>query len=139
MIFERTEEHHLSKKTHTSHQVQFFHSLKFSRWRLNPESGYDHVDLKAQLSQWVHYVFVLHGIDVGEGEGDRFTLYENAIPDGTLHHCNGTSNLAGPGTIVIGRRFVNQDDDYVSAVVDELLMWNRKLTQQEIQKIFDMN
>ena len=137
MIFKRTEDHHVTITTHTSHQVEFFQSLIFSRWRLNPESGYYHVDLAARLSQWAHYAFVLHGI--GEGEGDGFTLHENGVPVGTLNHSNGTWNVAGPGAMVIGKRYVNEDGDYVSVVVDELLMWNRKLTQPEIQQIFDMN
>ena len=119
--------------------MEIVHPLIFSRWRLNPESGYYYIDLTAQLSQWLHYAFVLHGTGIGIGEGDGFTLHENGVPVGTLKHCNGTWNVAGPGAMVIGRRFVNEDGDYASVVVDELLMWNRKLTQLEIQKIFDMN
>ena len=139
MTFKRTEDHYFTRTTHTSHQVQFFQSLIFSRWRLNPESGYYYVDLAAHLSQWVHYAFVLHGIGEGAGAGDGFTLHENVVPVGTLNHYNGAWNVAGPGTMVIGRRFVNEDGDYASVIVDELLLWNRKLTQPEIQKIFNLN
>ena len=137
MIFERTEDHYFTRTTHTSHRLEFIQPLNFSRWRLNPESGYYHIDLTAHLSQWAHYAFVLHGL--GEGEGDGFTLHENGVPVGTLNHCNGTWNVVGPGAMVIGKRFVNEDGDYASVVVDELLLWNWKLTQPEIQNIFNMN
>ena len=115
--------------------------LYFCRWRINPESGYSHIDVPAQVSQWVHHVFVLHRL--GDGEDDAFSLYENGVSVGTLIVVNGTVNQPGPGRMVIGRRIVVEVEDdyqfYASVVVDELLLWNRKLTQQEIQNIYDMN
>ena len=111
--------------------------LFFYRWRLNPASGYSHIDVPARLSQWVHHVFVLHHL--GEGEGDAFSLYVNGVSVGGFTVVSGNRNQPGPGRMVIGRRCVNDDGYYASVVVDELLLWNRKLTQQEIQSIYDMN
>ena len=45
----------------------------------------------------------------------------------------------GFGRMVIGRSYVNSDEEYASVVVDELLLWNRKLTQPEIMKIVTWN
>ena len=113
--------------------------LRFGRWRLNPVSGYSHIDVPAQLSQWVHHVFVLHHL--GDGEGDTFSLYENgASVRGFTVVVNGNGNQPGPGRLVIGRRSVYEEDGYyTSVVVDDLLLWNRELTQQEIQSLFNMN
>ena len=69
--------------------------------------------------------------------------------DGIVAYHDGTkvaedttkSNLpskSGQRRVFIGRRRVSHDQDYSSIVVDELTMWNRKLTPGEVTQIYDM-
>ena len=41
------------------------------------------------------------------------------------------------GTMVIGRQFVDRDWDYGSVMVDELTVWEEKLSQQEIMRLYN--
>ena len=43
----------------------------------------------------------------------------------------------GNGRLVIGKQYVDEDDKYVSMDLDELVFFNRKLTAQEVMKIYD--
>ena len=42
------------------------------------------------------------------------------------------------GHVVIGRRFVTSDKKYCSAMVDELMLWNRSLTIQEAEHLISI-
>ena len=39
---------------------------------------------------------------------------------------------SGEGKIVVGRKFVDDDDNYASVAVDELLFFNETLSDQDI-------
>ena len=41
----------------------------------------------------------------------------------------------GDGRIVIGRRFTGSDREYISVQVDELLLFNKTLSEEEIRKL----
>ena len=77
---------------------------------------------------------VYHGPNNGEG----FTVYHNGIGVAHDNFRSASSHNAGPGSMVIGRTFTDVDDEYASVCVDELTMWNRQLSFQEIQDIFNM-
>ena len=89
---------------------------------------------KLRTSGWFHVALVYHGPNDGEG----ITVYH----DGTQVEHDDTrynrSYTTGPGSMVIGRKYTNRDDYYTSVVVDELTMWNRQLSVQEIQDIFNL-
>ena len=38
--------------------------------------------------------------------------------------------------LVIGRRSSDEDEDYASAVVDELMFWNRRLTSEDVEEMY---
>ena len=103
-------------------------------WRLNVLNGVFKGDLPRQPG-WIHYAFVL-GV---RNETDGFTVYVNSVLATEVSKCSGEEFAPGSGAMVIGRCYPDFDSRYVSVVVDELLLWNRKLTQPEIQQIFNMN
>ena len=41
----------------------------------------------------------------------------------------------GPGNMVLGRTYTNEDIKYSNVLIDDLAMWNTKLTQEEIEEI----
>ena len=42
------------------------------------------------------------------------------------------------GRVVIGRRFVDEDGYYCSVTVDELMMWNRALSDAEVMSLYNL-
>ena len=45
------------------------------------------------------------------------------------------SSQSNTGQMVLGRGFTNVDDDYAYVLIDNLKMWNRKLTREEILQL----
>ena len=43
------------------------------------------------------------------------------------------------GDVVIGRKYVEEDRAYCSAMVDELMLWNRSLTKEEVENVMSQN
>ena len=43
---------------------------------------------------------------------------------------------ASSGKMIIGRKTVDANDFYTSVIVDELTLWNRSLTTQEINDMY---
>ncbi len=73
----------------------------------------------------------------GPAEGQGILLYVN----GTLVDSDDTWNqpgpfARGPGVMVLGRRHPDHGWQHSNASVDELAMWNRKLSAQEIADVF---
>ena len=42
------------------------------------------------------------------------------------------------GGVVIGRRYVETDQEYCSTMVDELMLWNRSLMSQEAEHLITL-
>ena len=42
------------------------------------------------------------------------------------------------GDVVIGRKYVKDDGEYCSTMVDELMLWNRSLTQEEVENVMSL-
>ena len=84
------------------------------------------------MSQWIYYVFVLEGPKQGEG----ISVYADGILANQTTTKESGDYPSGSGRMVIGRRNVDVDDKYASVTVDELLLWNRKLSQPEVQELY---
>ena len=85
-------------------------------------------------NDWFHIVVNYFGPNNGEG----FNTYFNgniAFTDNTIQEDNTT---AGNGRIVIGKSFTEIDDYYTSLEVDEVLLFNKILTAQEINYLYNM-
>ena len=42
------------------------------------------------------------------------------------------------GDVLIGRKYVEVDAGYCSTMVDELMLWNRSLTTQEVENVLSL-
>ena len=76
---------------------------------------------------WVHAVLVYHGVDQGITAYQDGRQIEKSITKGSINR-NG-----GKGKVVIGRRLGGQ---YASALVDEIKMYNRQLSQEEMTNMY---
>ena len=83
---------------------------------------------------WFHLGLVFHGSQQGQG----FTLHvhqQSTRRSGTL---NSKEYQNTTGTVIIGRRFHERDQNYGSITMDELTLWNRKLSQQDVEALRNM-
>ena len=65
-----------------------------------------------------------------------------AFRDGTLRQASpGGSEgdeTTGDGQVVIGRKYVNKNQDYSHVEVDELIFFNQALTEEEVSQLYNM-
>ena len=80
---------------------------------------------------WFHLVLNFLGPNVGEG----FIIYRDATEELRLGVKITGIRDVGRGEVVIGR----YGEIYSSLLMDELLLFNRKLTLDEIQILYDMD
>ena len=76
---------------------------------------------------------------VGPGNYQGFDLFQDGtLVEGTQYggNCDATP---GDGKLVLGKRYVDEDDNYAWIDVDELVFFNRKLTASEGMKIYNEN
>ena len=78
--------------------------------------------------EWFH--LVLNFIGPKEDQGTR--VYHDGVQATMDSNKGGNTYIEGNGRIVIGRRYSEEDCDYASVQVDELLFFNRALTEVEI-------
>ena len=99
---------------------------KCSRYAIDQPNG-NYVVETTKPTGWVHAVMVYHGVEQG------ITAYQDGIKVGTDTSRNPFSRPSGNGEVVIGRRFGAL---YASAFVDEIKMYNRQLSQEEIATMY---
>ena len=82
-------------------------------------------------SGWVHIAMVYHGVRQG------ITGYVDGSQIGTGTSINPGHGGMGTGQVVIGRRvFSEEGPRYASVQVDELRMYNRQLSKEEIANMY---
>ena len=91
---------------------------------------YIRLDITGVPTGWFHVVLVLHGEGV--------TVYYNAIAEDGYRTTGNVLMQPGSGITVIGKAFTERNDQRTSASVDELMMWNRALSESEVAMIYDM-
>ena len=86
---------------------------------------------------WFHVVFNYIGPDNGEGG----TIYHDGVEELRKDYRNnhGYAYAAGSGVVVIGRPYPSSDEKYTSVMVDELMFFNRKLTLEEIENLYNQH
>ena len=92
-----------------------------------------HVE-KANLFGWFHLGVVYLGPNNGQG----LIVYVNGTAAGRGTTRVADVNQQGNRQLVIGKKFINSDDDYSSVAADELTLWSRELTVQEIEDLYQM-
>ena len=91
------------------------------------EADWYYLIATSTLNQWVHGVMIYHG------EGLGITAYQ----DGSLIQTQASKVVVdgtkprGNGNTIIGKR-----ERYVSMFLDEVKMYNRQLSLEEIQKMY---
>ena len=66
-----------------------------------------------------------------------FNLYQDGtLVDGTQYGGNFDAT-PGDGKLVLGKRYLDEDDNYAWVDLDELVFFNRKLTGPEVMKIYN--
>ena len=82
---------------------------------------------------WMHLVINY----VGPGNYQGFDLFQDStLVEGTQ---SGGNFDATPrdGRLVLGKKYVDEDDNYAWIDLDELVFFNRKLTASEVMKIYN--
>ena len=92
-----------------------------------------HVD-KVNLFGWFHLVVVYLGPNNGQG----LIVYVNGTAAGRDATRVADVNQQGNGQLVIGKKFIDSDNDYSSVAVDAMTLWSRELTVQEIEDLYQM-
>ena len=91
----------------------------FFRARLDPITG------------WFHLVVVYLGPNNGQG----LVVYINGTQERRKTTKHDDSRQPSNGQLVIGKKTTNGDYFYSSVAVDELTLWNRQLTAQEVEDL----
>ena len=75
---------------------------------------------------------------IGTNNADGVAIYHDGVEmEGNTQKTANTKNK-GPGVAVLGRYFVQLEQYFASVMVDELLFFNRYLTPQEVQILYNM-
>ena len=102
-----------------------------SRYSVAVDDGYFTVGTGKTLDMWFMVTVVYHGLNRG------LAVYHNITKIGeSSTHDKNYSYSPGPGTFTLNRKYTNQDNYYSSVMFDELTMWNRALSSQEVEKIY---
>ena len=104
----------------------------FFRYKIRHENGSFQLNAD-RPTEWFHSVLVYHGSAVGQG----ITLYHNGMMVGNVTSKDSMEQfLPGQGRMVIGKLTTNNNNNkYASVEVDDLTMWNRTITWQEIKDL----
>ena len=89
-------------------------------------------------SGWHHFVVVLSGPSME----NEFSIYQNGNkidPRSNKINHDTYRNLRQPGLgkLVIGRQYNHEYGGYGDVILDELIFWNRPLTDDEAKSIFE--
>ena len=87
------------------------------------------------MSEWTHIVLNY----IGPNDGQGIQIYQDGVlaRTQTVKMALMTPYQPGDGRAVLGRKETNQDRDYSSIEMDELLFFNNKLTAEEVRMIYD--
>ena len=96
------------------------------RYLIDEADGYYLVSTST-LNQWVHGVMVYHGEGLGITVYQDGRLIQNQPSKVTVDGTKPTGN----GNTIVGKR-----ERYVSMLLDEVKMYNRQLSQGEIQNMY---
>ena len=95
--------------------------LRFSNYKFA-------VETTSLPTDWFHMVIVYHN--------GGLTVHHVGTFEMTDSNTGGETNSPSSGRKTIGRKSADVHDAYTSMIVDELTMWNRTLTTQEIQDMY---
>ena len=83
-------------------------------------------------SEWFHIVWTI------PDPREKITVFHDKIIQSGSPDSKPVYPGIRSGTTVIGKRYTDADDDYGTVTVDELILWNRTLTETEVGQLYDM-
>ena len=95
-------------------------------------NGFFSVDV-APVTGWFHLAVVY----LGPNDGQGLIVYVNRTKVKKCAQRSNRGTSPGNGQLVIGNKLIGSDD-YSSVAVDELTLWNRELSDQEIEDLYQM-
>ena len=101
----------------------------FASYAVDQTGGFYQMSVGAPHA-WVHAVMVYHGFNQG------ITVYQDGSLIGSQTQRGGTWHTGGNGQLIIGNRNYGSGDHYVSASVDEIKLYNRQLSKEEICNMY---
>ena len=81
------------------------------------------------FNQWFHAVLICHGPQ------DGISVYHDTTQVG-MSMKYGRSTTPGTGQTLIGARDILASPYYTSVAVDEVKMWNRQISENEIENMY---
>ena len=85
------------------------------------------------MNKWIRFTFVYDPILVNGIPNMK--VYIDNVTYPVKNRENQVTYQPNSGGMVLGRAFTNQDSYYVDVLIDDLTMWNRKLTETDIAAI----
>ena len=87
------------------------------------------VPTRSSRPHWFHIVFNI----IGPNDGQGFRIYHDGKIGGNVTRFHRPRSTAHDARIVIGRFYTGHNSSYASFDMDELLFFNKSLTEEEIK------
>ena len=97
---------------------------------------YYSLTLNFEDSKWVQVVLNYLGQDVDLG---GINVYNDKEFIGSKTNGIAQESSSGTSDVVLGRRFTDDDGSYTSAQVDELMFFNRNLSESDIEAYYNFH
>ena len=117
--------------------IIYLRSVPISRYQVYFRTNYIQVTDLTVPTEWYHLVF--NYIGASPVSGDIVVIYHDGAEVGSSTQKRSHQGSAGAGVVVIGKHRVQSEQDFASVMVDELLFFNRHLTPQEAQILYNMH
>ena len=80
---------------------------------------------------WFHLTWVYHGPSLGT------IVYHDGVKIANGSSIHPKDNITtGDGRVVVGRYYTEKNSLYRSVQLDELVLWNRELSDEEVETVF---
>ena len=96
-----------------------------------PGRGWKHVTskLKQEPKKWIHII--------GTWDGKLLKIYINGVMTGEIEHLPGAIDNVEGGSLIIGRGH-NSTSDYERHKIDDIRIYNRALSAEEVKALYDL-
>ena len=114
---------------HHSHWIAWYLYPTF-RFYVTLEDSFFTLSIPKVDNQWIHLVmnYIDEGFEVYQDGGLVEAELNMGIIDAT----------PGDGKLVLGKQYTDEDYKNVNMDLDELVFFNRKLTEQEVLKLYNV-
>ena len=112
--------------------------FSFLRYLIGTTTGRFYKSHMYNWDQWYHAAVVMSPWDENTGS-NGITVYSDGVQRGTDTSFSSRSDEAVPGNVVIGRRAVGSDTLYSSLIIDEVTIFDKEISGEDITKIYEMS